>query len=259
MFRYLGIPARYVEGYLITPKDIEKKEPYEKIFIKGTNAHAWTEIYMDKIGWIPIEMTPPYENMMEPIDLSNYPKGIEDIEDAYEQFANNQSTGTKKMKDKEEQEVIKEKDEEEKKSGNILVIIVCILLLFVLLIYLLYVIKKRIHLNTLKESFLGPDLNDATMKMFSYIMLLLHYDGMKERGGSTRVYVKDIQTKYGPAYAAKFKEVVEINQAAAFSLRETSKAEHQTVVSFMNQTVNQIVKSKNIFQRIKMSMWDFIY
>src|SRR5699024_11289166 len=30
MFRYLGIPARYVEGYLVTPKDIENKERSEE-------------------------------------------------------------------------------------------------------------------------------------------------------------------------------------------------------------------------------------
>src|SRR5699024_1805217 len=57
IFRYLGIPSRYVEGYLITPEDIEGKMEYEKITIEGTNAHAWPEIYLDEVGWIPIEVT----------------------------------------------------------------------------------------------------------------------------------------------------------------------------------------------------------
>ena len=50
MFRYYGIPARYVEGYLITPQDIEGKQAGDTIEIPGTNGHAWTEIYVDGLG-----------------------------------------------------------------------------------------------------------------------------------------------------------------------------------------------------------------
>ena len=60
MFRYYGIPARYVEGYLITPQDMEGKQAGDTIEIPGTNGHAWTEIYVDGLGWIPLEMTPSY-------------------------------------------------------------------------------------------------------------------------------------------------------------------------------------------------------
>jgi hypothetical protein len=64
MFRYYGIPARYVEGYVITQKD--QKDPletsYDEIFIelKDSSAHAWTEIYISGIGFIPVEVTPGY-------------------------------------------------------------------------------------------------------------------------------------------------------------------------------------------------------
>src|SRR5699024_4596774 len=55
MFRYMDIPSRYIEGYLVTPDDIENKESYTMIDVKESNSHAWTEIYLDQIGWIPIE------------------------------------------------------------------------------------------------------------------------------------------------------------------------------------------------------------
>ena len=57
MFRYYGIPARYVEGYLITPDDIQNAKPDEAIDIPAGNGHAWTEIYIDGLGWVPIEVT----------------------------------------------------------------------------------------------------------------------------------------------------------------------------------------------------------
>ena len=69
MFRYYGIPARYVEGYLITPEDVQGKNPGDTIDIPGKNGHAWTEIYIDGLGWVPIEMTPSYYGVMEETDL----------------------------------------------------------------------------------------------------------------------------------------------------------------------------------------------
>ena len=70
MFRYYGIPSRYVEGYLITPEDIKDKNPGDTIEVPGKNGHAWTEIYMDGLGWVPVEMTPEYYNVMEEADLT---------------------------------------------------------------------------------------------------------------------------------------------------------------------------------------------
>ncbi|MDE6212920.1 MAG: transglutaminase-like domain-containing protein, partial [Lachnospiraceae bacterium] len=79
IFRYLGIPARYVEGYAIDPTDIfgegtrleeaRYEEYYEGFSPLGTeavvsvdatdaNAHAWVEIYDEALGWQVVEVTP---------------------------------------------------------------------------------------------------------------------------------------------------------------------------------------------------------
>ena len=69
MFRYYGIPARYVEGYVITPKDAKKMESGKPEIIPKTNAHAWVEIYVDGTGFVPIEVSPPYRKIMEEADM----------------------------------------------------------------------------------------------------------------------------------------------------------------------------------------------
>ncbi len=68
MFRYYGIPSRYVEGYLITPEDIKDKKAGDTVEISGKNGHAWTEIYIDGLGWVPVEMTPEYYSVMKEAD-----------------------------------------------------------------------------------------------------------------------------------------------------------------------------------------------
>ncbi|PHV72103.1 hypothetical protein CS063_01085 [Sporanaerobium hydrogeniformans] len=57
MGRCLGIPMRYVEGYVVDYKEKVASNVYK---IRSKNAHAWVEAYIEGIGWIPFEPTPAY-------------------------------------------------------------------------------------------------------------------------------------------------------------------------------------------------------
>lgn len=76
-FRYYGIPARYVEGYQITSNDAKDMKAGKIYEIKGSNAHAWPEIYVDCIGWVPIEVNPEFMPKMKQTDFN---KGLENSE-----------------------------------------------------------------------------------------------------------------------------------------------------------------------------------
>ena len=52
MYRAMGIPARLVSGVLA---ETEADTPVE---IRRLNEHAWVEVYLDGIGWLPVEVTP---------------------------------------------------------------------------------------------------------------------------------------------------------------------------------------------------------
>lgn len=49
--RMHGIPARYVTGYMARPGEDGIAH------VTGRDAHAWTEIYLNGIGWLPIDAT----------------------------------------------------------------------------------------------------------------------------------------------------------------------------------------------------------
>ncbi len=80
IFRYYGIPARYVEGYAIDADEISedgkalRDKRYEDYYdgyselgkisviaqdVTDADAHAWVEIYVAGRGWTPVEVTPP--------------------------------------------------------------------------------------------------------------------------------------------------------------------------------------------------------
>ena len=54
LLRSLGIPARVVEGYALG-------EPFDggRLF-NSLHHHYWAEFYLEGVGWVPIEVTPPY-------------------------------------------------------------------------------------------------------------------------------------------------------------------------------------------------------
>ena len=59
MYRTMGIPARYVTGFAAYAK------AGEDTVVKGLQAHAWVEVYVDNFGWVQIEVTPG-SSMPEP-------------------------------------------------------------------------------------------------------------------------------------------------------------------------------------------------
>lgn len=58
LLRDLGVPARYASGYVVRIKDFRKDGDQYIASVKDRNAHAWAEIYLEQIGWIPIDVTP---------------------------------------------------------------------------------------------------------------------------------------------------------------------------------------------------------
>lgn len=63
LLRELGVPARYVRGYVVKSGAITASEDGYTASVLDSYAHAWTEIYLDNYGWVPIEMTPGYSSV----------------------------------------------------------------------------------------------------------------------------------------------------------------------------------------------------
>lgn len=60
LLQELGVPARYASGYVVFPKDFKKTGDGYTAVVTDARAHAWVEVYLDGLGWIPIEVTPGF-------------------------------------------------------------------------------------------------------------------------------------------------------------------------------------------------------
>lgn len=75
ILREIGIPTRYVEGYLVNNLKYDKSEDrlakYSQT-IYDYSAHAWIDVYMGALGWMTYETTPEYySDLYEPYESSS--------------------------------------------------------------------------------------------------------------------------------------------------------------------------------------------
>lgn len=65
LMRMFGYPSRYVEGYMILPSQQDESPDssgrYTAI-VPDKCAHAWAEVFIENVGWVPAEFTPGYDD-----------------------------------------------------------------------------------------------------------------------------------------------------------------------------------------------------
>jgi len=55
LLRKLGVPARYASGYIVGAASFLKIEDKYEATVLDNQAHAWVEIFLNGVGWVPVE------------------------------------------------------------------------------------------------------------------------------------------------------------------------------------------------------------
>lgn len=168
ILRYYGIPARYAEGFIIPGGLADSVLPGEPIEVKEEYAHAWTEYYLDGVGWIPFETTPGYRN-------SNMYAGTDDMEALNEDPNGTQGTGTKKEK-KDNKNTNQKIDNPANRWKKIFVFRkawIIGLILAALLAFALVTALRRLRLRKFRKTFRGEDPDKGLDNAFAYAVMLL--------------------------------------------------------------------------------------
>lgn len=227
MLRYFGIPARYVEGYFLSAEDAAKYENGEKIVLTEENAHAWTEYYLEGVGWIPFETTPGY--MDDELEKAAFSTNGESSK-RYEQSELPETNV--------EQERPKSDITEAKQKHALLIAIAVSVPLILLIAAVCYVFAMR---RKLKKAILTIDSADnktAVPLRFGYAQKLLDNSGLETEG---------------------YEEAFTINKEALFSEHEISDEQRRMVDDFAEKVLAECKKSWSLWQKIKYKWIKFIY
>ena len=252
MFRYYGIPARYVEGYLLTKEDAANADVGDTVILDGTHAHAWVEYYHDGVGWLPFEVTPSYLSVMPTAEK------MQDISGLVGQNGQQQDLDIK------EDELMDEMmdqgiDEYWLQSSLIKALIICGLLLMILMLAFMWWIRRGIKKRDMMlASFEFEDVAEAICNIFGYTAKLLLAWGLDPARGSLQNQKEEIVRLMGEEAAHEFEDVVQLYQEAKYSGHLMCEEDRSKVSAFKDKVYETMWSQSKTIERLKYKYMYFL-
>lgn len=248
MFRYYGIPARYVEGYLVTKDDAAQMKSGQTLNVGGNRAHAWVEYYQDGLGWLPFEATPTYFSAMEKAERYQSISGLvgqAPLEDTPEQ-----------PDDTDARDPVTEALRELWLKHGMTVLLVLLVSLAVVLAAVLLgrILRERRRTRQRKASFFGADAAAAIDAIFRYTMDVLRARGMAARNCPPEDYVaymdQDLREDY--LLAAR------LWQEARFRGRPMTEEQRRRVLRLKDEIWRRTWHNAGLRQRLRLKYVEFL-
>ncbi|MDR0863086.1 MAG: DUF3488 and transglutaminase-like domain-containing protein [Oscillospiraceae bacterium] len=227
IFRYLGVPARYVEGYRIVGADGGAVE------VSGKNAAAWTEIYRDGVGFVPFEA-----------DLMNrLPPIAEDVRnDTQDQPPTEVTPPNSPL--------------------NLLSHLLPPLLLLLLLLlagFTILAIRRAIKLRRLSGLLGVADNAAAVGYATTYLIRVLAHAGILYERGSLSSLRAAIEDKFGGALGAEYEAVICVQQAALFGRRQIADHDRASVSRFLEDVIKRVKAQNKLYGRFRLKWVECVY
>lgn len=229
MLRYFGVPARYVEGYYISSDEASEYLPGESIALDEAHAHAWTEYYLDGVGWIPFEVTPGYIDEEELTETMQVMEG-EQEEGNGKSFYQSPLTYTPPRS---AQNNLDSPDTSKFWRFQVKDLIKCVALLIVvvLLMAIVWVLGRRRRLLLFQKKIQELDNRNAITELFGYARMLIG--------------------KCNIAESPEWNKVKEINEEALFSNHAMADAQRQAMEVFAKEVIASCKKQCSFWKNIR--------
>ncbi|HKL80085.1 MAG TPA: transglutaminase-like domain-containing protein [Mobilitalea sp.] len=243
--RCIDIPTRYVEGFVVDKED--KVE--NKILVRNNKAHAWVEAYIEGIGWIPFEATPPfYESRY--VTWTDYRPGLNSAFVDYSYLYSQQPTGNLPVLPR---NGIKIK-QKEKLSNTVVggIIIASTLLFLTLLLVIYYNILSLLY----RRAYDKADTNRKMYLLFLRILTILKSEGFTLEPQETILMLADRVKDTYQYHEITIREIAQIYMGYRYGEVEITVQEQKKVDIFYQGLHNM---QKDETGKLKMLLKEFVF
>ena len=257
MLRYYGVPARYVEGYVITEKMIadgssDDKDAISKpasVTVTEDSAHAWCEYYLDGVGWLPFDVAPKYRGEIK----------FTATEDALKsELGGGKGTegSTSDSTDKDEENKDTNQDIENPINSQTLVFTYAKLLallgiLLVILILIIIIAIRRYRLRRFLRSLKTDNARIAVKKSFSYSIYLVSQKVDSFDTSFIKESVSEIKEAF-PNSAGLLFEAIAVNDRAVYASDDEviGEDDRELMLNFNESVSKEYAEGRNLPCRI---------
>ena len=227
MLRYLGVPARYVEGYFLSAEEAALYQSGEEIILTEKHAHAWAEYYLPGVGFVPFEVTPWYMDDEE----SQLGGGMDQQEPTYDQdhLEYAQVEQPERIEDPRQDRI-----SFSGKAGYLLFLLVLPVALMVL-----FFCRKRRQLKRALVAMEHAGNNDAIALRYSYALRLIQtLDSVQVEG---------------------IEQAALLNQEALFSDHDMTDPQRQHMEAFAQRVLCECTQQWTIRKKLRYWLWECLY
>jgi len=251
MFRYFGIPARYVEGYLITQDDVKDADDNSTINIPKNNFHCWAEYYQDGVGWIPFETIKSYMDLMGTND--SFTSGLENETNDNRQIS--QEIDRDNYNGEEPEKEKKDDNDKNESELNYLIWIICSLLVIAIITAVIYEIRLYFIRKNIKQDNNNANANKAIMSLFSYLMNAYFIIDKTNRFKNLEKYEEFLKA-YESECEEGYLEMMTLYQKARYSNQTCTKEQVNQMKYYCENVRKDIFLKLSKWQKFK---WKFVY
>ncbi len=226
MLRYMGVPARYVEGYFLSAEDAARYKAGEAITLTEKNAHAWAEYYVSGVGFVPFEVTPGY------IDDEELSLGGDSPDE------NTYRNNTRQFVEVEKPEEITE-HKQDRFTFSLDTHYLLLLPLLLILLLAGYIFHRRRAFRKKLAAIDAADDREAIAMRYGYAVCLLRHSTANPPEGAS--------------------EAAELNQKALFSTQEMTPEQRKDVDAYAMRVLAACKSSWTLWEKIRYRLWNCLY
>lgn len=240
-YRVQGIPARYVEGYLLPEQQIATAGT-DTVTLTTKNSHAWVEVYLDGVGWIPIDVTPGfYYDTYTLLEMVQKPEKVNRT--AAEEQSDEDG---QKVEDERNQNGNASSDGNVKKKHPIYLDILFYILLVLVILMVGIRLYHVIRVVTFEKKYHKLSPEEQTTRTIAMIYRLLALYGYETKPGwNTEVTDARLAEDMEGCYPGEYCRIASIIEKHVFGQENLTAAEIRTLYLYA-QKLYEIKKSKKI-------------
>ena len=272
VYQMCGYPARYVEGYAVSPSDFSRYEDGTyRATVTDESAHAWCEVFDSEIGWIVKEFTPSSsEDAVLP--ENNYNQISEDDLDVDEELqeGNSQIPENNEDNPQQEQENVDNSEENDSQGGLFedtstenqisdgsdekvikqIVFRIVSTVGGVLIIDLVIVFQQRIRRAKRLKSFKQKKGNKGVLSIYNAIYELCVFAGFQTEKETERERIQEIEIQFPQITETEWNQLYMWAEKAAFSNEKLPSEVQKEMYHLYRRFRNEILKTLSFKKRI---------
>ncbi len=270
--RMAGIPARYATGYIIVEQDIDSgKWNYDNtvtIDVKDNRSHAWAEVYLDGIGWVPYEFTAAYVsqniNSNDPTENTTTTTSApsETTTVTSEAITTKKSSASTAVHTSTTSQTtitvtsyvgginIGKNSKTLPKALKNFLLILFLLILFALIVCL----RRYLILKNRQTKFTSGKTSSRVRNMYSYAEKLLSSLQYSSENGNYKAFAKEIEDKLSGDYfeAGSFEKFTDIALRSSYGQGVPDEEEIDLCKKTIDDITEKIYNNSNAMQKLKL-------